>query len=576
MDFRLVKWPDGRAERFDHARTGWRLEKSHAALTCEKCHTAASRKSPAAALAPNGTSHWTGLETACASCHEDAHRGALGSQCASCHDTGKWKVTPGFAHDTTDYPLTGRHATVTCNKCHLAARLSPRRDAAGHPVPVYRPVPHNSCAACHADPHNGQFGAECATCHATTRPFKQIARGGFNHSATRFPLRGRHAATACSACHRGFATEQDKRPAFGTCTACHADAHGGNATLTGRPVDCASCHDERGFSPSTFPLERHQKTRFPLLGKHEAVKCSACHRKDKSGVGAVKWGTSRVIVRPAFATCAGCHADQHGAQLAGRAGGSECASCHEPSGWAPSRFDVGAHAKLRLPLDGRHGEIACRDCHGADRKGLPPLDRAGALGPAGFAFKGVDPTCTACHLDPHAGRFGPKGAEPAKDGCLSCHDTRAFRPTTVGMTAHEAFAFPLTGAHRATPCSGCHSESKRLPDSAQSTLVAGGGRLPTLTFEAPTACAQCHRTVHGAQFDGRKDGGRCDACHGTDAFAPASRFDHDKDASFALKGGHRDVPCASCHRPDPAATGPGRLLYRPLSGKCETCHTKKS
>ena len=146
-------------------------------------------------------------------------------------------------------------------------------------------------------------------------------------------------------------------------------------------------------------------------------------------------------------------------------------------------------------------------------------------------------------------------------------------PRRSEWTPTTRFRFPLTGAHRATPCTGCHRDLGRPADSTVSTLVAGAGRLPALALEAAGVCAECHETPHGDQFAGRKDGGRCDACHATDAFAPASRFDHDRDASFALKAGHRAVPCASCHRSDPALAG--RVVYRPLSGKCETCHTGK-
>lgn len=574
-DFHLVKWPDGSRERFDHRRAGWRLEQSHAALRCEECHEAANRKSPAAALAANRRSNWTGLETACVTCHEDVHRGALGGACTACHDAGKWKATPGFEHDTTDYPLTGRHAEVACDQCHLAARLSPRRDQGGHLIPVYQPVPHGSCASCHADPHGGQFGRDCTACHATTRPFTQVSGGaGFDHGRTRFPLRGLHATTRCAACHQSFQTEKDKHPGFGTCTACHADPHGGSATLAGRSVDCAACHGERGFSPGTLSIERHQETRFPLAGRHRTVRCAGCHVKDPSAAG-TKWGSARVVIRPGFGTCAACHADPHGTQLAGRAGGVECGGCHVVEGWKPSRFDRAAHAKLRLPLDGRHAEVACRACHGADRKALPPLGGPSQLGPAGFAFKGLDPACGSCHVDPHRGRYEAKGQRPVRGGCLACHDTRAFSPAAVDVTAHQGFRFALTGAHRATPCAACHQELGRRVPAKAPTLVAAAGQPSMLVFEAPLTCAECHRSAHGTQFDGRRDGGRCDACHDTDGFAPASRFDHDRDAAFALQGGHRTVPCASCHRPDPKATAPGRLLYRPLSGKCESCHAGK-
>jgi hypothetical protein len=78
-DFALVKWAEGSQERFDHAKAGWALEDEHARLTCEQCHTAKLRVSPIAALAPRRASlAWTGLETTCASCHDDVHTGSLG------------------------------------------------------------------------------------------------------------------------------------------------------------------------------------------------------------------------------------------------------------------------------------------------------------------------------------------------------------------------------------------------------------------------------------------------------------------------------------------------------------------
>ena len=58
------------------------------------------------------------------------------------------------------------------------------------------------------------------------------------------------------------------------------------------------------------------------------------------------------------------------------------------------------------------------------------------------------------------------------------------------------------------------------------------------------------QTPHGDQFDARKDRGRCDACHTVEAFAPAGQFDHDRDASFSLKGAHEGVPCNQCHPTD--------------------------
>jgi hypothetical protein len=57
-----------------------------------------------------------------------------------------------------------------------------------------------------------------------------------------------------------------------------------------------------------------------------------------------------------------------------------------------------------------------------------------------------------------------------------------------------------------------------------------------------------------------------------DTFRPATRFDHDHDATFSLKGAHAGVPCNQCHPTSRDANGKSVVIYRPVSGKCEACH----
>ena len=137
LDFDLVKWNEGSAEKFDHKRTGWELEQKHGETKCKDCHKTEFRKGEIADLSPRKTgAGWVGLETACLACHEDYHKKALGQNCTKCHDIAKWKPAPHFNHDSTTYPLTGKHADsiVTCAKCHEAKRLDPRgrQEGEGH------------------------------------------------------------------------------------------------------------------------------------------------------------------------------------------------------------------------------------------------------------------------------------------------------------------------------------------------------------------------------------------------------------------------------------------------------------
>ncbi len=64
-----------------------------------------------------------------------------------------------------------------------------------------------------------------------------------------------------------------------------------------------------------------------------------------------------------------------------------------------------------------------------------------------------------------------------------------------------------------------------------------------------------------------KAGGGCTTCHGSGSWREV-RFDHARDASFALVGKHAEVACASCHRPDAG----GVVRYAPLAFACASCH----
>jgi hypothetical protein len=564
-EFALISWAGGSPDHFDHAAAGWPLADSHATLRCNECHRPAFRTGAAAGLAPHPAEApgWVGLRGTCTACHVDSHRGTLNTDCARCHDASHWTTAPRFDHAHSSYPLTGQHATVRCAACHRLGPAAPHDTLAS--IPVFKPVAHGDCESCHADPHRGRFTGPCRECHVTTG-FAVIDRGTFNHNRTRFPLNGRHASVACAACH-DRPGQQGKNPPFATCAACHTDPHGGTATLAGAVVDCDGCHDESGFRTSTFTVARHQTTRFRLDGKHAQLACVACHVKNPPGTPAALLGTAGILLRPAFAHCSSCHTDDHGGQLAARPDRGECSSCHTPAGWTPSTFTVAAHATLRLALEGRHAEIPCAACHAAAPAGLPPAP--GPLGKAAVALRPRGSDCTACHVDPHQGRFAAAGARPV--GCRGCHTMQSFRPSTIGIDEHARYAFALEGAHRAVPCQGCHAELRRT--ETRSSLVRLTWTGAPLSFAVTgRSCDACHRNPHSDQFAAEPRGGSCERCHGMDVFRPASKFDHDRDTQFPLRGGHVNVPCARCH---PLVAGPGgtRIVrYRPVIARCENCH----
>ncbi len=579
-DFKMIAWPEGSAARFDHKRAGWTLEGKHADAKCEACHTAKFRVGQAATLSrrrgANGAG-WVGLERNCISCHkdDDVHDGKLAAQCETCHDARTWEKAPTFDHDKADYKLDGKHADVACDKCHLTPRLKTRTNTKGERIPLFKPVPYKDCASCHADPHKGRFTVKCSECHVT-RGFDIVDKREFNHGLTRYPLKGEHVAVSCAACHGKDMSR--KTPSFATCGSCHADAHNGEAKLAGRETDCASCHKVEGFAPATFTIAQHRETKYPLEGKHATVACAACHGARPAPNAAVKSASATTLAgralavrfHPSFARCADCHEDVHGGQVARSTPNAACETCHVVAGFSPSTYSRASHARLKLPLEGKHATIACAACHGATRPGLSPWPASMQRGKAGVVLALPDASCTSCHVDPHAGRY--PGAVGAPNGCATCHDATSFVPSTVNIAAHAKYALPLEGAHAAVPCVACHQELGR--SASRSSLVQGGSALAALPFSAKrgTTCSSCHDTPHGTQFASRADQGKCDACHVVASFVPATRFDHDRGTSFSLKGAHAAVPCAKCHVRETLPNGSSRVVYRPLSSKCESCH----
>jgi len=525
--FELVFWgKEGRAS-FDHAQTGFPLQGRHAALGCESCH-GARRIRDRAGLAGGGVNlarTFMGLGAACSSCHADPHKGQFAPRaCTDCHDVERWKPPAGFDHGKTAFPLTGAHEPVACASCHKPGPDGSLR---------FKGTPHQTCASCHRDPHGGRLGASCASCHGTAG-WHRIDPGRFDHGKTRFPLTGRHEKVACAGCHArtpGAGMKFQGTP-FQTCASCHKDPHAGRLGTS-----CAGCHTTAGFEriqPGQFD---HDRTGFPLRGEHVEVKCDSCHRP----------GRPRPLKH---ARCTDCHQDRHAGQLAGRADGGRCESCHDVTGFKPPRFTPDDHARTRLPLTGAHLAVACDACHRE-----VPLERLRSVGvrpPAGSPprteqLRFASSACSGCHDDPHGGRTARYGA------CETCHAATAW--ATVRFD-HARTGFPLAGAHVRAPCRACHP--------GEGGTLAPAGR--------PTSCSGCHRDPHAGPFarrfgrDGRTD---CAVCHEPTSWE-SMRFDHDRRTSFPLQGAHRSVPCAQCHLRE--EEGRRMIRYSGLGRTCSACH----
>lgn len=173
-------------------------------------------------------------------------------------------------------------------------------------------------------PHD-TFPADCGLCHLGDDWWTLREDFRFDHGAeTGVPLHGAHAAAGCLSCHN------DRGPvavfASQGCAGCHEDVHRGSLENT-----CESCHTEQTWQPFG-QVERHGRTRFPLIGVHAVTACRRCHTGAEVGV-----------FLPAPADCAACHQADLAQALnpnhLGLGWVDNCDRCHLPTSWNQAELD---------------------------------------------------------------------------------------------------------------------------------------------------------------------------------------------------------------------------------------------
>lgn len=543
------------------------LSQPHAALDsssrCLDCHSPRHGVDPARCLACHGAlserlDRGSGLHAgeefrACERCHIE-HQGRA-FELIYWGDEGP----AAFDHSRTGWALAGAHAGLGCRDCHrreLLAAAPQLATGGADPDRTFLGL-EASCASCHRDPHQGQFGAaSCGSCHRQSA-WKPAA--GFDHARTAFPLTGRHAGLACATCHPAAAAQGAEtaelavvryRGVATACAACHADPHAGRLGAS-----CESCHATTDWHRVERAGFDHGSTAYPLLGRHAAVECAACHRP------------GRPLRIPGFERCATCHADAHAGQLSATAAGDDCARCHTVGGFRPAHFTVADHQRTAYPLEGAHRQVGCGECHVAadpreiERDGVS-LVFAGARPAELIRFRFGRIACRSCHDDPHGGQVDGFLGAP---GCASCHRVTEWSEV---IFEHALTRFELLGAHTGLACRDCHSASP----GAAAEAASGPGAGRALRFGGvPRECAGCHADPHRGQFRRGSPPRGCEACHGNQVWG-ASGFDHRRDTAFALEGAHRAVACISCH-PTVLIDGRAASRYRGVSRRCEACHS---
>lgn len=340
---------------FDHSKTKYPLLGKHAQVACAACHIKDDFKKEIAFVN-------------CKDCHRsDPHKGQFGGrpkkgECSECHTVNGWKPSLFGVkeHDTSQYPLRGKHAQVECAKCHIPA---------GKETP-YK-VKFASCSDCHEDAHDKQFAAapynnRCEDCHSV-QDWHRTSFSIAKHRESRFPLQGAHAAVPCSDCHKvGLGGQTDKVLPFHFedrgCTACHQDPHKGEfdkqmarTGANGAPFGCEACHSVKSWEDiNGFD---HSKTKYPLLGAHRTVACSNCHKPAANSQSRFKGTPTQ---------CEACHKDKHDAQFVAKDNQTHCGDCHNAQRWAPSTFDH--DTRTHLTLTGGHANVPCAKCHTQTRK----------------------------------------------------------------------------------------------------------------------------------------------------------------------------------------------------------------
>lgn len=513
------------------------------------------------------------------------------------------KPSIDFNHMKTGFPLTGAHARVECETCHVGGLFkgTPKDCAGCHSVgrrvlAQAKSVSHmpttDTCDTCHTNTvsfigarfnHLGVQPKACATCHnGLTAPAKKVG-----HVAT---------ILSCDSCHRtsswipaGF----DHAPPLATCITCHYMGGPGKAqdpsthiptlgqacdschtnfiTFLGAFYDhagqtqCATCHITGQYGAKTKP-SNHIPT--------ASVTCDTCH----VGTGFISFAGSTMNHNAVLTTtCSTCHNGSYLSQKGSLGLGAqskqdkpnhvvttaECGSCH----LGRSSFAGGYLDHLNPPVNVTIVNN-CNSCH----------DGVHALGKTNSAtHNGTTAQCSTCHGNANnytsfAGAAFAHNPATVTGVCGTCHLGQSAA-VTKGSTH-----IPTSG----NDCAACHA----TPANSTPITITFTAPLPTMRHSAVTsiACATCHNggylSEKGtlgvgalAQPIGHvvTNGAACNSCHLSASDTNPLGW---QNAGFSHTG-VTPATCGTCHIPGTsgAKTMASRTTHIPVSGNaCDACH----
>lgn len=466
QDWSLLKSESG----FDHSKTRFELTGAHLKTKCSDCH----------GKGENQKFKFKSVDSKfCIDCHKSIHTKQFDPQfasknCMECHNTNSFKEILNFRHETTRYPLIGKHSEVQCKDCHQSTPETisiawPNFKSSVHTdlkiINSSQYVFHNfqaeNCLSCHKDYHQSQLSKNCRECHSENG-WKPIQ---FNHNLqSKFSLKGQHAKLDCVQCHssdkQSFQFKNEKRfnvhykpiPSS-NCSDCHSDFHKGQLSQK-----CQECHAEDSWKKTKFI--HNLQSEFKLKDKHENLECSKCHSISNEIVSFHKQNFKVQKFKPINNSCSTCHKDPHKGSY-----GKSCQECHSEKSWKQTK-----DFHKNFSLKGIHYSIDCNECHQNNKK-----------------LAGQSQQCLSCHQkdDIHNGML---------PNCSSCHTQYYWEASHF---KHSLTKFPLRGAHRSIECSDCHTNGiyKGLSTNCYTCHQSDFAANPSPHASGNTNCTSCHRNT---------------------------------------------------------------------------------
>ncbi len=126
---------------FNHSNTKFKLEGKHTEVECRACHFIEKTDNNVVTI-----QKFANLDSQCASCHENQHGDSFAiagvTDCKRCHVTNSW-FPENFNHDTTNFPLEGKHQEIDCRACHTSSIIE------GKTKVIYK-IKKYQCIDCHS------------------------------------------------------------------------------------------------------------------------------------------------------------------------------------------------------------------------------------------------------------------------------------------------------------------------------------------------------------------------------------------------------------------------------------------